>query len=143
VTVACVARVPRRSPHRAALARPVRVIGLALVGILLGRTAGADLLTDPRFEVGAKRRLSQFIGRGADQKEAEAIFHRLNDLDPERWVAEWTRLAEPFERYFEIVMVMHEHEPTRRNRLGFLSMFYQQFRKIADFSEIVTENKSS
>ncbi|HEY4930491.1 MAG TPA: glycine--tRNA ligase subunit beta [Terriglobales bacterium] len=53
------------------------------------------------------------------------------------------RLAEPFERYFEIVMVMHEHEPTRRNRLGFLSMFYQQFRKIADFSEIVTENKSS
>ena len=84
--------------YRTALARPLRFVGLILVGILFGRTASADLLTDPRFEVGAKRRLSQFIGRGADQKEAEAIFHRLNDLDPERWVAEWTRLAEPLER---------------------------------------------
>ena len=37
---------------------------------------------------------------------------------------------------------VHEHEPVRRNRLGFLALFYKQFRKIADFSEIVTENKS-
>ncbi len=51
------------------------------------------------------------------------------------------RLAAPFEHYFNTVMVMHEHEPTRRNRLGFLANFYEQFRKIADFSEIVTEGK--
>jgi glycyl-tRNA synthetase beta chain len=51
-------------------------------------------------------------------------------------------LADPFEQYFNTVMVMHEHEPVRRNRLGFLALFYKQFRKIADFSEIVTENKS-
>ncbi len=48
-------------------------------------------------------------------------------------------LADPFEQYFNTVMVMHEHEPVRRNRLGFLAMFYRQFRKIADFSQIVNE----
>ena len=48
-------------------------------------------------------------------------------------------LADPFEQYFNTVMVMHEHEPVRRNRLGFLALFYKQFRKIADFSEIVNE----
>ncbi|MFZ0792760.1 MAG: glycine--tRNA ligase subunit beta, partial [Candidatus Korobacteraceae bacterium] len=50
-------------------------------------------------------------------------------------------LADPFEQYFDKVMVMHEEEPVRRNRLGFLALFYKQFRKIADFSEIVTEGK--
>jgi glycyl-tRNA synthetase beta chain len=48
-------------------------------------------------------------------------------------------LADPFEQYFNTVMVMHENEPVRRNRLGFLAMFYRQFRKIADFSQIVNE----
>ncbi|MFZ0913919.1 MAG: glycine--tRNA ligase subunit beta [Candidatus Korobacteraceae bacterium] len=48
-------------------------------------------------------------------------------------------LADPFEQYFNTVMVMHEHEPVRRNRLGFLAVFYRQFRKIADFSQIVNE----
>jgi dienelactone hydrolase len=73
-------------------------VGCALAALLVCRPAVADLLTDPRYEVGAKRRLAQFIGRGADRQEAEAIFHRLSDLDPERWVAEWTRLAQPWER---------------------------------------------
>ncbi|MGD0931776.1 MAG: glycine--tRNA ligase subunit beta [Candidatus Korobacteraceae bacterium] len=50
-------------------------------------------------------------------------------------------LADPFEQYFDKVMVMHENELVRRNRLGFLALFYKQFRKIADFSEIVTEGK--
>jgi hypothetical protein len=31
-------------------------------------------------------------------KEAEAIFRRLTDLEPQRWVDEWTRLAEPWEQ---------------------------------------------
>lgn len=73
-------------------------VGCALAALLVCRPAVADLLTDPRYEVGAKRRLAQFIGRGADRQEAEAIFHRLLDLDPEPWVAEWTRLAQPWER---------------------------------------------
>jgi esterase FrsA len=60
--------------------------------------AGDGLLTDPRYEVGAKFRLGQFIQRGADPQEADAIFRRLSDLEPQRWVSEWTRLAEPCEQ---------------------------------------------
>ena len=52
-------------------------------------------------------------------------------------------LADPFEQYFNTVMVMHENELVRKNRLGFLALFYKQFRKIADFSEIVTEGKGA
>jgi esterase FrsA len=48
--------------------------------------------------VGAKFRLGQFIQRGADTKDAEAIFRRLTDLEPQRWVDEWTRLAKPWEQ---------------------------------------------
>lgn len=59
---------------------------------------GTDLLTNPSYAVGAKFRLGQFIQRGADPKEAEAIFRRLTDLEPQRWVNEWTRLAEPWEQ---------------------------------------------
>jgi esterase FrsA len=60
--------------------------------------SGGDLLTNPRYAVGAKFRLGQFIQRGADAKEAESIFRRLTDLEPQRWVDEWTRLAEPWEK---------------------------------------------
>jgi len=58
---------------------------------------GMNLLTDPRYQIGAKFRLQAFIRRGADATEAEAIFRRLTDLEPQRWVAEWTKLAEPWE----------------------------------------------
>lgn len=59
---------------------------------------GAGLLTNPLYAIGAKFRLGQFIQRGADSKDAEAIFRRLTDLEPQRWVDEWTKLAEPWER---------------------------------------------
>ncbi|HSL23926.1 MAG TPA: alpha/beta hydrolase [Vicinamibacterales bacterium] len=74
------------------------LIVAALLALAASRPAAADLLADPRYAVGAKSRLDQFIRRGADAKEAEAIFRRLSDLDAERWVAEWSRLAEPWER---------------------------------------------
>jgi len=57
-----------------------------------------NLLTNPRYAVGAKFRLGQFIQRGADPKDAEAIFRRLTDLEPQRWAEEWTRLAQPWEK---------------------------------------------
>lgn len=60
--------------------------------------SGAGLLTNPLYRMGAKFRLGQFIQRGADPKEAETIFRRLTDLEPQRWVDEWTKLAEPWER---------------------------------------------
>lgn len=70
----------------------------AVLVVALGRPAGADLLADPRYRTGAQSRLEQFIRRGADPGDAEAIFRRLTDLAPEPWVAAWTRLAEPWEQ---------------------------------------------
>jgi esterase FrsA len=59
---------------------------------------GPGLLTNPLYAMGAKFRLGQFIQRGADPKDAEAIFRRLTDLEPQRWVDEWAKLAAPWER---------------------------------------------
>ena len=53
--------------------------------------------TDPSYAAGAKARLQEFIGRGADPAAAKAIFARLTSLDAEPWVNEWTKLAVPFE----------------------------------------------
>ena len=62
------------------------------------QSEGSDLLANPRYATGAKFRLAQFIKRGADPQQAEAVFRSLPDLAPEPWVAAWTRLAEPWER---------------------------------------------
>ena len=56
---------------------------------------------DPAFAAGAKARLREFTGRGADPDAAAQIFSRLTSLDAEPWVAEWTKLAVPFERQGE------------------------------------------
>ena len=65
---------------------------------MMGPMEGANLLTSPRYAVGAKFRLGQFIKRGADPEQAKAVFRSLPDLAPEPWAAAWTRLAEPWER---------------------------------------------
>lgn len=57
-----------------------------------------NLLTDPRFQVGAKFRMKQFIQKGADLKEAAGIFGSLPNLDPQPWVDAWSRAAQPHER---------------------------------------------
>src|ERR1700677_1107656 len=56
------------------------------------------LLTNERFRVGAQFRMNQFIQKGADPQDAEAIFRALPNLDAQPWVDAWSRLAEPFER---------------------------------------------
>jgi dienelactone hydrolase len=58
----------------------------------------AGLLTDERSRVGAQFRMNQFIQKGADPQDAEAIFRTLPNLDAQPWVDAWSRLAEPFER---------------------------------------------
>jgi dienelactone hydrolase len=57
-----------------------------------------NLLTDPRFQVGANFRVKQFIQKGADPKEAAAIFGSLPNLDPQPWVDAWSRAAQPHEQ---------------------------------------------
>ena len=54
--------------------------------------------TDPSYAAGAKMRLQELLARGADPNETAAIFGRLTSLDAEPWVAEWSKLAVPFER---------------------------------------------
>jgi dienelactone hydrolase len=53
---------------------------------------------DPAYAEGARQRLQQFIGGGADPEAARAIFAKLTSFDAEPWVAEWTRLAAPLEK---------------------------------------------
>lgn len=59
--------------------------------------AGVNPFTDPSYAAGAKARMQEFVGRGADPKETAAIFGSLTSLDAEPWVAAWTRLAVPYE----------------------------------------------
>jgi esterase FrsA len=54
---------------------------------------------DPAYAEGARQRLAGFSGpNGADPEAAKAIFAKLTSFDPEPWVAEWTKLAVPFEQ---------------------------------------------
>ena len=45
------------------------------------------------------------------------------------------------DRFFDDVMVMVEDEQVRANRLALLKMLFDEFSRIADFSEVVTERK--
>jgi esterase FrsA len=56
-----------------------------------------NLLSDPRFAIGAKFRMGQFIQKGADPKSTEAIFRNLPNLDAQPWVDAWSRQAEHLE----------------------------------------------
>lgn len=82
-----------------------------------------NLLTDPRFATGAKFRLRQFIQRGAGSQEAESIFRRLPDLEPQRWSAEWSRLAAPLE---EQAAQLESQGQTQEAKLAYqkASMYY-------------------
>jgi len=56
---------------------------------------------------------------------------------------EISRLRKPVDLFFDKVMVMVDDERVRANRLALLRDLLNEFSTIADFSEIVTENKSS
>lgn len=60
------------------------------------QNSGLNLLTNPRYTVGAKYRMGRFIGNGADPAEVERVFRSLPNLDPVPWVAAWSRIAEPW-----------------------------------------------
>jgi glycyl-tRNA synthetase beta chain len=58
-------------------------------------------------------------------------------------LTEISRLRQPVDAFFDKVMVMVDDERVRANRLALLQNLLNEFSTIADFSEIVTENKSS
>ncbi len=56
-------------------------------------------------------------------------------------LAQISRLRQPVDAFFDKVMVMVDDEAVRANRLALLQNLLNEFSTIADFSEIVTENK--
>jgi glycyl-tRNA synthetase beta chain len=58
-------------------------------------------------------------------------------------LTEISRLRQPVDLFFDKVMVMVDDERLRANRLALLQSLLNEFSTIADFSEIVTEIKSS
>ena len=58
-------------------------------------------------------------------------------------LTEISRLRRPIDLFFDKVMVMVDDETVRSNRLALLQTLLAEFSTIADFSEIVTETKSS
>ena len=58
-------------------------------------------------------------------------------------LTEISRLRQPIDLFFDKVMVMVDDEHVRANRLALLQTLLREFSTIADFSEIVTETKSS
>ena len=72
----------------------------------LKATPGVNPFQNPAYAAGAKARFREFTGRGADPDAAATIFSRLTSLDAEPWVAEWTKLAAPFERQGASVLMI-------------------------------------
>ena len=58
-------------------------------------------------------------------------------------LVEISSLRQPIDLFFDKVMVMVDDERVRANRLALLQTLLHEFSTIADFSEIVTETKSS
>ena len=58
-------------------------------------------------------------------------------------LGEISHLRQPIDLFFDKVMVMVDDEDVRANRLALLQTLLHEFSTIADFSEIVTETKSS
>ena len=79
--------------------------------------------------------------------EIPGIAARVRDLRTEKnygpALVEISRLRTPVDLFFDKVMVMVDDESVRANRLALLRDLLSEFSTIADFSEIVTENKSS
>jgi dienelactone hydrolase len=111
--VAAGAGVAAASPMALALANlPVPTAAASLAANRSESEAASEtpgLLTDERFRIGAQFRMKQFIQKGADPHDAEAIFRTLPNLDAEPWVDAWSRLAEPLERRGAEMEVQGKH----------------------------------
>ena len=103
----------------------------------------------------AKKSVSQEVDQTALADEAEislateapAIARRVSELRAQKnygsALSEISRLRKPVDTFFDKVMVMVDDERIRANRLALLQSLLNEFSTIADFSEIVTETKSS
>ncbi len=102
-------------------------------GKLVGSAIEPDL-----FQEEAERELAAQIPETAAMVER----HR-SEKNYEEALIEISRLRPVVDKFFDKVMVMVEDERVRANRLALLQTLLKEFSTIADFSEIVTEGKTS
>jgi glycyl-tRNA synthetase beta chain len=80
----------------------------------------------------------------AQMPQVAAFVERLRaEKKYEEALLEISRLRPAVDKFFDQVMVMVEDESIRANRLGLMQSLVKEFTTIADFSEMVTEGKSS
>ncbi|HLY98390.1 MAG TPA: glycine--tRNA ligase subunit beta [Candidatus Angelobacter sp.] len=89
------------------------------------------------------------LAQPEEKKLAETIPQVAKDVDAlrsqgkyEEALLEISRLRPMIDAFFDKVMVMVEEEILRANRLGLLQTLVNEFSRIADFSEIVTEGQN-
>ncbi len=81
---------------------------------------------------------------GARMLETAALVQVLRDQrNYARALTEISKLRQPLDTFFDKVMVMVDDDRVRANRLALMRDLLSEFSTIADFSEIVTDNKSS
>ena len=105
----------------------------------------AKRTNNPRFAYDSYRRLIQMFGSVV--LEIPSVAAKVRELRTEKnycpALVEISRLRKPVDLFFDKVMVMVDDERVRANRLALLRDLLNEFSTIADFSEIVTETKSS
>jgi glycyl-tRNA synthetase beta chain len=101
-----------------------------------GKRIGTDM-DSSLFKEDAEKTLAALIPKTAK---------RVNQLRGERQyqaaLVEISTLRPVVDNFFDKVMVMVEDESVRANRLALLATLFKEFSTIADFSEIVTEEKT-
>ena len=102
-----------------------------------GKTV-ADRVDSKALREEAEKELAAQVPRTAKLVNALRAEHKYEPA-----LLEISKLRPMVDRFFDKVMVMVEDERIRANRLALLQMLLKEFSTIADFSEIVTEGKSS
>jgi len=103
-----------------------------------GIGAGEGSWTSERFEEGAERDLAMKIPPVRDAIRQLAQQRKYREA-----LSRVAELRRPVDAFFERVMVMVDDKEARERRLTMLMVLLNAVGAIADFSEIVTENKSS
>ena len=61
----------------------------------------------------------------------------INNAEYEKVLKQLTELTDPLERFFEKILVMHQDERIKTNRLALLRSLSKVYIQVADFSKIV------
>ncbi|MCF7876232.1 glycine--tRNA ligase subunit beta, partial [Candidatus Bipolaricaulota bacterium] len=86
------------------------------------------------FQLEEERKLWQAV-----ESRKERLESLLEEGSYEEVIEELLDLKDPIDAYFDNVMVMADEDAQRENRVNFLLYLKQQFIKLGDLSQVVTE----